>query len=149
MDRQDVIRLLDSYVKLKGERDGILAQIAELEEDRSASQLRSPQLTGMPRSGKISDPTATSAARFAALMGDYEAKAAALYDRMSEIEAAIAEVPNPDQRYMLRAHYLRGLEWEAVAQEKSYSVSGCTTLAGKGISYICESVYAIVSAPEI
>ncbi len=149
MDRQNVIRWLDSYVKLKGERDGILAQIAELEEDRSASQLRSPQLSGMPHAGKISDPTAESAQRFAALMDRYEASAAELYGRMSEIEAAIKEVPNPDQRYMLRAHYLRGLEWEAVAKEKSYSVSGCTTLARKGISYICESVYAIVSEPEV
>lgn len=149
MDRQDVIRWLDSYVKLKDERDGILRQIRELEQDRAASQLRSPQLSGMPRAGKISDPTAESAQRFAALMDRYEASAAELYGRMSEIEAAIAEVPNPDQRYMLRAHYLRGLEWEAVAEEKSYSVSGCTTLAGKGISYICESVYAIVSEPEV
>lgn len=140
MERQDIIRWLDSYIKLKGERDGILAQIAELEEDRSASQLRSPLLSGMPRSGKISDPTATSAQKFAALMEDYEAKAAALYDRMREIEAAIAEVPNSDQRYMLRAHYLRGLEWEEVAEEKSYSVSGCTTLAGKGITAICEAM---------
>lgn len=140
MTRAEIINWLDSYSKIKSERDGILALIGKLEEDRAASQLRSPQLDGMPRSGKVSDPTATSAARFAALLEHYEEKAVELYDRMSEIEAAITEVPNPDQRYMLRAHYLRGLEWEAVAKEKDYSVSGCTTLAGKGITAICEAM---------
>lgn len=138
MDRQDVIKWLDSYVKLNAEREGILALITELEEDRSASQLRSPQLSGMPRSGNISDPTATSAQRFAALMEDYEAKAAALYDRMSEIEDAVSAVGDPQQRTMLRAHYLRGLEWADVAAENNYAVATCTRYAGDGISAICE-----------
>lgn len=137
MDRQDVIRWLDSYVKLKGERDGILAQIAELEEDRSASQLRSPQLSGMPRSGRMSDPTAESAARFEGLVRRYEEKAAQLMNRMGEIEDIIGSVDNALQRDMLRAHYLRGLEWEDVAREKSYSVASCTRIAGQGISEIC------------
>lgn len=138
MDRQDVIRWLDSYIKLKGERDGILALIGELEEDRAGSQLRSPQLDGMPRSGKVSDPTATSAARFAALLERYEEKAAELYDRMADIEEAVGALENEQQRDMLRGHYLRGLEWKDVAELKSYSVSRCTQLAADGITALCE-----------
>lgn len=141
MTRAEIIKWLDSYIDVKKERDGILALIAELEEDRAGSQLRSPQLDGMPHSGRISDPTATSAARFAALLERYEEKAAALYDRMREIEDAIGDVENSAQRDMLRAHYLRGLKWENVADLESYSVSRCTQLAADGITALCE-VYA-------
>jgi hypothetical protein len=138
MTRAEIIKWLDSYIDVKKERDGILALIAELEEDRAGSQLRSPQLDGMPHSGRISDPTATSAARFAALLERYEEKAAALYDRMREIEDAIGDVENSAQRDMLRAHYLRGLSWDDVAKAKAYSVSRCTHIAGEGITAILE-----------
>lgn len=137
MERQDVIKWLDSYVRIKKERDGILALIRELEEDRAGSQLRSPNLGGMPRSGRVSDPTAESAQRFALIKTDYENKSARLLLRMEEIERAISDVPEAIQRDMLRAHYLRGLEWETVAKEKHYSASNCIKLAGDGITHIC------------
>lgn len=140
MTRADIINWLDSYVKLKGERDGILALIRELEEDRAASQLRSPNLGGMPRSGRVSDPTAESAQRFALIKTDYENKSARLLLRMEEIERAISDVPEAIQRDMLRAHYLRGLKWEEVAREKNYSVSRCTYYAENGVTAICEAM---------
>lgn len=140
MTRADVISWLDSYKKLKAERDGILELIGELEEDRAGSQLRSPQLDGMPRSGRVSDPTASSAAKFAAIMENYEEAQAKLYDRMDEISDAIKAVEHPQQRDMLRAHYLSGLEWPEVAKKKNYSVSRCTQLAADGITAICEAM---------
>lgn len=140
MERQDVIRWLDSYVRIKKERDGILALIRELEEDRAASQLRSPNLDGMPRTGRVSDPTAESAQRFALIKTDYQNKSARLLLRMEEIERAISDVPEAIQRDMLRAHYLRGLKWEEVAREKNYSVSRCTYYAENGVTAICEAM---------
>lgn len=138
MTRDEIIKWLDSYIRIKKERDGILALIRELEEDRAASQLRSPNLDGMPRSGRVSDPTAESAQRFALIKTDYENKSARLLLRMEEIERAISDVPEAIQRDMLRAHYLRGLEWETVAKEKHYSAANCMRLAGRAISYMCE-----------
>lgn len=149
MTRAQIIKWLDSYQKLKSERDGILELIGELEEDRGASQLRSPQLDGMPHSGRVSDPTATSAAKIAALLERYEEKAATLYDRMKEIEDAISSVSNAQQRDMLREHYLLGREWASIARAKDYSVSRCTQLAGDGITALCESLYAIVFEPGV
>ena len=140
MERQDVIRWLDSYVRIKKERDGILVLIRELEEDRAASQLRSPNLGGMPRSGRVSDPTAESAQRFALIKTDYQNKSARLLLRMEEIERAISDVPEAIQRDMLRAHYLRGLKWEEVAREKNYSVSRCTYYAENGVTAIYEAM---------
>ena len=140
MERQDVIRWLDSYVRIKKERDGILALIRELEDDRAASQLRSPNLDGMPRAGRVSDPTAESAQRFALIKTDYENKSARLLLRMEEIERAISDVPEAIQRDMLRAHYLRGLKWEEVAREKNYSVSRCTYYAENGVTAIYEAM---------
>ena len=138
MTRAEIIDWLDSYKHIKAERAGILELIGELEEDRAGSQLRSPQLDGMPRSGRISDPTAMSAARFAELYENYETASAVLYDRMASIEDAISALDSPQQRLMLREHYIAGLDWETVAVKHSYSVSRCTQLAGEGITELCE-----------
>lgn len=138
MTREEIIKWLDSYIKLASERAGILELIAALEEDRAGSQLQSPKLDGMPRSGRIADPTAASAMRLGVLLERYEEAAAALYDRMIDIEDAINAVESSQQRDMLRAHYLSGKSWENVAREKDYSVSRCTQLAADGITAICE-----------
>lgn len=140
MTREQIIDWLDSYVELDSERAGILELIADLEEERAGSQLHSPKLDGMPRSGTVSDPTATSAARFAALVEHYEEASAALYDRMKEIEEAINAVEKPDQRDMLRAHYLKGLKWPEIAKKKNYSISSCTAKASAGITAIYEAM---------
>lgn len=140
MTRDEIIKWLDSYTKLQSERAGILELIADLEEDRAGSQLHSPKLDGMPRSGRVSDPTAMSAARFAMLLDRYEEASAALYDRMTEIEETISALENPQQRDMLRAHYLRGMEWADVAKKKDYSISRCTQYAADGITAICEAM---------
>lgn len=138
MTRAEIIDWLDSYKHIKAERAGILELIGELEEDRAGSQLRSPQLDGMPRSGRISDPTASSAVKIAELIEKHEEAAAALYDRMEAITDAIKAIENPQQRLMLREHYVLCLEWEAVALKHSYSVSRCTQLAAEGITALCE-----------
>lgn len=142
MNREEIIKRLQSYKKLKAEHDGIVAQINELAEDRA--QLRSPRLDGMPHGGSTSDPTAAAAERLIELTARYKASASDLCQRMCEIENAISIVPDSLQREMLRAHYLRGQSWDNIAKEKAYSVSQCKQLAGKGINYICESVYTSV-----
>lgn len=138
MTRADVINWLDTYKHIKEERAEILELIGELEGEREGSQLRSPQLDGMPRSGRISDPTAISAARFAELMENYETSSAVLYDLMMDIESKISALDNPQQRLMLREHYICCLEWEDVALKHNYSVSRCTQIAAEGITELCE-----------
>lgn len=142
MNREEIIKWLQSYKRLKAEHDGIVAQINELAKDRA--QLRSPRLDGMPHGGSTSDPTAAAAERFIELTARYEASASDLCQRMREIENAISIVPDSLQREMLRAHYLRGQSWDNVAHEKVYSVSQCKQLAGKGINCICESLHTSV-----
>lgn len=141
MTKDELREWLESYRDIRKERDGILELIGELEEDRAGSQLRSPQLTGMPRSGRISDPTASSAARFAALMTMYEEQAAALYDRMREIEEAIESLPSL-HRDMLRRYYLRGKKktWAEVAREKNFSEPRCWQIASAAIDMLLESL---------
>lgn len=139
MNAAEVRAWLESYESLKSERDGILALIAELEEDRAASQLRSPQLTGMPRSGKVADPVPLSAQRFGALMERYEESAAALYDLMNEIEDALGFLPTKNKcRDIMRAHYLQGLTWPQVARSKNYSLSRVEHIASDAIKMLVE-----------
>lgn len=142
MNREEIIKWLQSYKKLKAERDGIVAQINELTADRA--QLRSPRLDGMPHGGSTSDPTAAAAERFIELTARYEASASDLCQRMCEVENAVSIVPDSLQREMLRAHYLRGQSWDNIAKEKMYSVSQCKQLAGKGITHICKTLYTSV-----
>ena len=137
MNRQEVKLWLRSYKHIKKERDGILELIGELEEDRAASQLNGMRLTGMPGSGRISDPTAESAAKFAALLESYEAHAASLYDRMREIEDAIEYLPE-QQRDILRSYYIRGMSWAKVAKKQGYSESHCWKIAGDGITALAQ-----------
>lgn len=135
MTADDIRAWLGTYLQIKKERDGILDMIRELEEDRAASQLRSQNLDGMPRTGRISDPTAASAAKFIALARDYERKAAALADRMREIEAAIEGLPS-QYRNLLRMYYLRGLSWAQVAAGLDFAESSCWRLAAEAVEMI-------------
>lgn len=135
MTADDIRAWLGTYLQIKKERDGILDMIRELEEDRAASQLRSQNLDGMPRTGRISDPTAASAAKFIALARDYERKAAALADRMREIEAAIEGLPS-QYRNLLRMYYLRGLSWAQVAAALDFAESSCWRLAAEAVEMI-------------
>ncbi|MBQ4166906.1 MAG: sigma-70 family RNA polymerase sigma factor [Clostridia bacterium] len=135
MTADDIRAWLGTYLQIKKERDGILDVIRELDKDRAASQLRSPRLDGMPHSGRVSDPVAESADKFSALSRDYERKAAALADRMREIEAAIEGLPS-QYRNLLRMYYLRGLSWAQVAAALDFAESSCWRLAAEAVEMI-------------
>jgi RNA polymerase sigma factor (sigma-70 family) len=78
------------------------------------------RMDGMPRSGKISDPTGKQAIDHTQVKDLYEQKAAELDKELIEIEDAI-KCLEPRERTLVRLYYFEALTWEEVCVEMSYS----------------------------
>lgn len=132
MTTDEVKAWLRSYSKIKSNRDGILEHIRELEADRDAMQLRSPQLDGMPHSGKLSDPTADTVMRYTEIIRDYKRESDALLDELNRIKAAL-DLLTCEEADLLRRHYLLDAEWHIIAAAVKRSESSCYDVARKAI----------------
>jgi RNA polymerase sigma factor (sigma-70 family) len=106
---------LRAYRDIKLERDRLEAMVAALEYGPGGLRM-----DGMPRSGKISDPTGSQAIDHTQVMDLYRQKVAELGAALIEIEQAI-ECLEPRERTLVRLYYMEGLTWEEVCVEMSYS----------------------------
>ena len=99
---------LRAYRDLKLERDHLEAMVAALEYGLSGINM-----DGMPRSGKISDPTGNQAIDHTQVKEMYLRKVAELDEALIEIERVI-ECLDPLERTLIRLYYAEGLTWEEV-----------------------------------
>ena len=99
---------LRAYRDLKLERDHLEAMVAALEYGLSGINM-----DGMPRSGKISDPTGQQAINHTQVRDLYLQKVAELDKALIEIEKAIEHL-EPLERTLIRLYYAEGLTWEEV-----------------------------------
>lgn len=106
---------LRAYRDIKLERDRLEAMVAALEYGPSGLRL-----DGMPRSGKIGDPTGSQAIDHTQVRDLYKQKVAELDQAIVEIEAVI-ECLEPRERTLIRLYYIEGLTWEEVCVSMSYS----------------------------
>lgn len=106
---------LRAYRDIKLERDRLEAMVAALEYGPSGLRM-----DGMPRSGKISDPTGQQAIDHTQVRDLYLQKVAELTKAITEIEQTI-ECLEPRERTLIRLYYVEGLTWEEVCVEMSYS----------------------------
>lgn len=106
---------LRAYRDLAKERDRLWATINAMEYG-----LTSVRMDGMPRSGRVSDPTGAQAVQHADVLALYWQKVAELDKMLLEIEQAI-ECLEPRERTLVRLYYMEGLTWEEVCVEMSYS----------------------------
>lgn len=106
---------LRAYRDIKLERDRLEAMVARIEYG-----LNGLRMDGMPRSGKVSDPTGQQAIEHTRVMDLYMQKAAELDKALLEIEAAI-ECLGPRERTLIRLYYVDGLTWEEVCVAMTYS----------------------------
>lgn len=105
---------LRAYRDIKLERDRLEAMVAALEYG-----LTGINMNGMPRSGKISDPTGQQAIDHTQVRDMYQQKAAELTKAIIEVENAI-ECLEPRERTLIRLYYIEGLTWEEVCVAMSY-----------------------------
>lgn len=106
---------LRAYRDIKLEKDRLEAMVAALEYG-----LTGINMDGMPRSGKVSDPTGSQAIDHTQVRDLYLQKVAELDKALIEVEQAI-ECLEPRERTLIRLYYCAGLTWEEVCVEMSYS----------------------------
>lgn len=111
--------LLKSYRDLKLERDQLEILIGNLEQTLYAP--RSPNLSGMPRSGSGSQ-TENAVIRHADLMNQYKRKTDELAKVIRTIEKAI-DCLQSKERTLMRLYYVEGMTWEEVGTVMHYSWS--------------------------
>lgn len=111
---------LRAYRSIKLEKDKLEEMIEYLE--GSLYDPQAPRLDGMPRSGSAGRDSKTDALidRVDKLRATYEARKAELVDALLEIENAIKELPYRE-RTLVRLYYAKGMTWEQVCVEMSYS----------------------------
>ena len=106
---------LRAYRDLKLERDRLEAMVAALEYGTGGLRM-----DGMPRSGKVSDPTGNQAVEHTQVRDLYQQKVTELNQALIEVEEAINRL-GPRERTLIRLYYCEGLTWEEVCVEMSYS----------------------------
>ena len=106
---------LRAYRDLKLERDRLEAMVAALEYGTGGLRM-----DGMPRSGKVSDPTGQQAIDHAMVRDLYAQKVTELTQALIEIENVIEHL-EPLERTIIRLYYVEGLTWEEVCVAISYS----------------------------
>lgn len=110
---------LRQYGAIKKELDSIRQQLEEV-----GAEIYSPrqtQITGMPggRSG-ASEQLETLIVKQDKLIHLYRNQLEKLTDDRVEIETALSELP-PNERVILRCHYIQGHNWEEVCMIVGYS----------------------------
>ncbi len=111
--------MLKSYRDLKLERDRLGILIHNLEQTLYSP--RSPNLSGMPRSGSGS-PTENAVIRHADLVNQYNGKMEELARAIRTIEKAIDRLPSKE-RTLIRLYYIEGMTWEETGVVMQYSWS--------------------------
>lgn len=106
---------LRTYRDIKRERDRLEAMVRTIEYG-----LTGIKMDGMPRSGKVSDPTGAQAVQHTQVLDLYQQKVAELNKALIEIEQAI-ECLDPRERTLIRLYYIEGFTWEEVCVAMSYS----------------------------
>ena len=95
----------------------------ELETLKKTSYTKSPQMTGMPGSGELSDPTADRALRENKIAERIERMLREQQRECDEILAWIQTIEDPMIQTIMHARYIRGKSWTAVA----HAVGGYNT----------------------
>lgn len=87
----------------------------ELEAMKANSYVRSPQITGMPGSRELSDPTADRALRENKLMERIQRMEREQSQEAERIMEWIQSIEDPMIQTIMHARYIRGKSWVAVA----------------------------------
>lgn len=117
--RREVKVYLSQYKDLRSEADSLQEEVRRL---KQRIELKSPQITGMPKGGvpyTLQDYVADAADLIEDLNRNYEEQV----QKYREIEGAIRDVGSPLYRLILRSHYLAGESLRGIAEAQGYSVS--------------------------
>lgn len=123
---------LRAYRDLKLERDRLEIMVSAMEYGLSGVNI-----DGMPRSGKVSDPTGNQAVEHTQVRDLYLQKVAELNRALIEIEDAIASL-DPIERTLIRLYYVDGLTWEQVCVAIHYEWAQTHRIHAKALAKLKE-----------
>ena len=95
----------------------------QLAEARKKSFTKSPQLTGLPGSGELSDPTAQRALAEEKITSKIERRVQQQKQEVERVMDWIQSIDDPMIQAIMHARYIKGKSWTEVA----YSVGGNNT----------------------
>lgn len=127
---------LKNYRYLLREKQQLLQLLGELEGEMTA--LRSPQLSGMPRSSSGDNRLDALIDRREELLHSYRAKIREMDTELKAIEAAIEALEDSRERTILRLYYLEGLTWERVCVRVGYSWQQTHRIHAKALRRLAE-----------
>lgn len=110
---------LRAYRALRKERDKLLRDLEDLE--AKIYGYRSPQWSDMPKSKRDprTDPRDSLIPKRDRVKALYKAKVIELTEAILKIEKAIERL-SPNERMVVRLHYIDGLKWDQVCVEIGY-----------------------------
>lgn len=110
----------------------INAKLEERAQIRALAERVTPSEQG-GGSGTVSDRVGRGAARLADLEREIDAEVDRLTELRDEIVAMIREVPDYNQRMVLRMRYINGWTWEKIAVSLDFSYQWVCVLHGRGL----------------
>lgn len=123
---------LNLCAALAREADDLKERIARLRSMATGSR----SIPCGPNGGGYSDRIATTVSAIDELERKMLLKIDAYTQHVRYVEEAIDEVPDADQRRMLRLRYVDGLTWEDVSERTHYSERWCKELRRRGLVFL-------------
>jgi DNA-directed RNA polymerase specialized sigma subunit len=116
-DVQKVIELLESVRKLD---ELIIAKEAERQQLWTAATRMTPEMTGMPHAGGVTDKVGNIAVKLAMLAQETDAAWDRYIDQRSAVIALLEKLP-ANEYGVLHREYIRYMTQEAIARDMGYS----------------------------
>jgi DNA-directed RNA polymerase specialized sigma24 family protein len=135
MTRDELKARLNTYRELEKERRQIVEELHRVE-----SLMRGPRgtnLDGMPRGSGVGDPVGAVVAQHQALLDRYRDQVARLAAEQHAIEDLINSLPARARRVM-RARYIKCLDWEEVCLAVGYSWSQAHNIHREALDTLLE-----------
>lgn len=89
----------------------------QLKGEKKKSYLKSPQLTGLPGPGELSDPTAQRALAEEKIISRIERLVEQQKQEAEKIMEWIQSIEDPMVQVIMHARYIKGMSWTAVAHK--------------------------------
>ena len=122
---------LDICASLVREAQDIKERMQRL---RSLAESTTAPFRDMPGGAVLSDKTGNGAIALADLEADARRRIQSYFEHAGEVDKAIGELADPNQRIILRLRYVDGLTWREVSEKANYEERQCRRIHGDALS---------------
>lgn len=128
MTNSEKKNILRSYRRYKQSADALNAELSAL------ASPKSPNLDGMPHSGKQKD-LSDIAIRIEKIFDRLQVVLDKQYEALDLIDSEIEKMPNQNERTLLTLHYIAGYNLKKTARKMSYSYDRACHIHGEALAH--------------